>query len=61
MSEIINIVNIEISDMCIETYPCKHRVKVYFDDNSYLVDYWFAPKIKEVLIKLKQFVPEHFN
>lgn len=52
-----NTINIECSDLCLQTYPCQHKVTI----NGIYKGVLFGDDIKKLYIDNNLEVPKHFK
>jgi hypothetical protein len=54
--------NIQISDLCLQTYPCFHDVSFITNNNEkYIIHKLNAIEIMFYFLKIKQNIHKHFN
>jgi len=57
LHEHFDVVKINVSSMCFESFPCQHQVSVKEAAPQLLT----APRIKQLYIRFKMEVPDHFK
>lgn len=57
-----NIKDIELSNLCLQTFPCMHDVIIITkDNNKYVIHKVTAPQIMFYFLKINKDITNHFN